>query len=85
MAVTADTTRKTVPLKFDGVTGKTFTVRATNTAEGDVHSSGPRPLELNDDGQGSYVVTYPGDFTGDSEIEITGSDGSRTDGTITVS
>lgn len=85
MAVTADTTRKTVPLKFDGVTGKTFTIRATNDSNGEVHSSGPHPLELNDDGVGSYVVTYPGDFSGSSTVEITGSDGSRTDGQITVS
>lgn len=87
MPVKADTSRKTIPLTFDGVTGKTFTIRATNLAGGDegAHSSGPHPLELNENGEGAYVLTYPGDFVGESFVEITGSDGSRADGNIKVS
>lgn len=84
MGVWINEERKTVSLNFDGVTGDEFTVRATNEADDEAHSSGPHPLQKNPDGTASFVESFPATFEGDVHIEITGSDGSRTEGDVTI-
>jgi len=84
MTVSLDSNRKTVAITFDGVTGKTFTVRATNINDDKAHSSGRHNLETNDAGEAPWIATFPGDFSGDVDVEITGSDGSRDEGVISV-
>ena len=78
MTVNINTDRKAVVLEYDEINGDTYTIRATGEA-GDVHASGPHP------NNGNAIVTYPADFVGNSHIEITGSDGSRTEGDIEIS
>lgn len=84
MTVWIDDSRKTVAFKFNNVTGDTFTLRATRKEDDKAHSSGPHKLELNDDGVGSFVETFPSDFTGAVFVEVTGSDGSRSEGHLII-
>lgn len=97
MSVSINESRKCIPIDITEVTGDTFTIRATNQgipADGDAeavlaaddkaHSSGPHPLQPNADGVTTFIESFPYDFESNVFIEVTGNDGSRTQGTISV-
>jgi hypothetical protein len=81
MTVEIDTTRKAVGLKWDTevASGDTADLRCTNPA--DLSDVSTRDGIPND---GFAVVTFPGDYSGECVVEITGSDGGVDTGTIEI-
>lgn len=82
MTVWLNTQRKAVVVGFNAVHGETFNIRATREEE-EVHSSGPHKNQ-SAGGDNNTVVTFPADFSGLVHVEITGSDGSRSEGDINI-
>ena len=79
MSVEKDVTRKAVNIKWDpaAVQGSEVQIEATNPETGDVSTTDGK----ND---GFHVLTYPADYTGSTEVKVTGSEGGEDSGTIEV-
>jgi len=79
MSVELDLTRKAVQISWDNTLtfGETVQIRLTNTDNDDVSEAvGPN--------SGLHVVTYPADYSGDTQVVVTGDEGGEDDGVISV-
>jgi hypothetical protein len=79
LSVEKDLTRKAVQISWDCelTFGDEVDIRLTNPDNDDVsEATGPN--------SGQHVITYPADYTGETQVVVTGSEGGEDDGWITV-
>lgn len=79
MTVTVNLERKAVEILWDAdaCEGDTVEIRCVNPDGGDVSTR-----ETENDGHAT--ITFPADYTGSTEVTVTGSDGGSDTGTISV-
>jgi hypothetical protein len=80
MAVETDLERKAVSITWDAdaLQGQHVDIRCENTATGDVSTIDGA------DNDGQHVVTFPNDYSGESQVTVTDESGNVEEGTITV-